>query len=80
MLNKDFLVADVTVRFRMEDICSEEDLKAQGGMSLMDMIKMLIEEDGLSSWVDNEDLEVIVVERRSEADPSEAEHSATERS
>jgi hypothetical protein len=53
--------AFVTVMFKFENICSEEDL-TRCNMTLSDMTKYLIKEEGLFGVVDTENYKIVNVE------------------
>lgn len=60
--NMENMDAFVTVRFRFNNICNEDDLK-NCNMSLSDMVKYLIREEGICGVIDDEDYEIIDVEK-----------------
>ena len=51
--------AMVTIKFRFDDICTELEL-IDTGMTFSQMVKLLIEEDGICSCMDN--YEIVKVE------------------
>lgn len=57
--------AFVTVKFRFNDVCNEEDLT---DITFSDMVKYLIQEEGICGVIDTENYEIINVEQAEKRD------------
>ena len=57
----DNLSADIYVKFRFNNICSQEDLD-EDGWTLEELIRFLIKEEGLMGIVDDELSEILKIE------------------